>query len=427
MVLFPVLLALVFAYLRQRDRRLLVPVAAAALAIAVIHPTYVIFAAIVLAGFAAVWLLFVKERRQTAVTVGLAAAAVLVPTGLFFLWLLPIVTSTASHQPSEGELARALEHYAGQLHVVGDAYRAAPEAITRGGPVVIGALAALPLLGFVLVTRRAWAAFAVGGSLIVLGILLVPELYTRFSDLVSISQSRRLSQFLPVPFALAGAAVLFGRVRLGGVLAAFGAGLALELLYETEITHEVVRGGPLWPLWLALVGTPLMAVAGVLFYRRRRPPELVPSSWTAWAALAFVLPVAVGGLAELDRRDTPDPNALTPGLVEELRGLERDDVVLAPVETSYRVAAFVPVYVAVSPPPHVADTEENDPYRRQRDAIRFFARPETTDAERRETLDTYGVDWLVVDKTKDFPRTFVSGLEPIYEDDRYVLYRVETS
>jgi hypothetical protein len=143
--------------------------------------------------------------------------------------------------------------------------------------------------------------------------------------------------------------------------------------------------------------------------------------------LAFVLPVAVAGVAELDRRDTPDRDALTPALVEELRGLGRDDVVFAPVETSYRVAAYAPVYVAASPPPHVADTEENRPYRRQRDAIRFFARPDTTDGERREMLESYGADWLLVDKTRAFPRTFVGGLEPSYEDERYVLYRVETS
>ena len=426
-ILFPALLALAFAYLRDRERRLLIPLGAAGLALAVIHPTYLIFAAIVLAGFAGVWLVLTSERRHALFAAAEAAAAVLVPAGLFFLWLLPVVTSTASQGPSEGELARAIEHYGGQLHVVGDSYRAAPEAITRAGPVVVAALAALPLLGFVLPVRRAWAALAVGSSFLVLALLLVPDLFSRFSDLVSISQSRRLAQFLPVPFVLAGAALLFGRFRFVGVLAGFAAGLVLALLYEAEITHEVERGGPVWPLWVAIIGTPLAVAVGLLFFWRRRSPDLTPTRWTAFAALAFVLPIAVAGLAGLDRRDTPDRDALTPGLVDELRGLHQDDVVFAPVGTSYRVAAFAPVFVAASPPPHVADTEENDPYRRARDVIRFFERQATGDAERRRLVERYGADWLLVDRTKPYPSSFLEGLEPSYEDDRYALYRIDAT
>jgi len=424
LVLFPALLALVFAYVRDRDRRLLLPLAAAALAIAVIHPTYVIFAGIVLAGFALVWLAVAEKRKALLAPIGLAAGAVLIPAALFFLWLLPVVTTTASHQPSAGEKERALAHYGEQLQIVGDAYRAAPETITRTGPVVVAGLAVLPLLAFALVRRRAWAAFAVGGSLLVLAVLLLSEVFTRFSDLVSISQSRRLAQFLPIPFALAGAAVVLGRARLAGVLAAFGAGVALELMYEAELTHTVERGGPVWPLWVAIVGTPLALVTAFILRRRLWIADSSPGRWAALAAIAFVLPIAVAGLADLDRRDRPDPDALSPGVIAELRAIDRDSVVFAPVETSYRVAAFAPVYVAASPPPHVADTEENRPYERQRDAIRFFAPAASGDAERLRMLDAYGADWLLVDKTRDYPRGFVARLQPAYEDERYALYRL---
>jgi hypothetical protein len=424
LVLFPALLALVFAYVRDRDRRLLLPLAAAALAIAVIHPTYLIFAGIVLAGFALVWLAVAEERKALLAPFGLGAGAVLVPAVLFFLWLLPVVTTTASHQPSAGEKARALAHYGEQLETVGDGYRAAPETITRTGPVVVAGLAVLPLLALALVRSRVWAAFAVGGSLLVLAILLIPDLFTRLSDLVSISQSRRLAQFLPIPFALAGAAVVFGRIRLAGALAALGAGVALELLYEAELTHTVERGGPIWPLWAAIIGTPLVLIAALVLRRRLWILDFSPSGWAALPAIAFVLPIAVAGLADLDRRDRPDPDALSPGVVTELRALDPDSVVFAPVETSYRVAAFAPVYVAASPPPHVADTEENRPYERQRDAIRFFAPAASGDAERLRILEEYGADWLLVDKTRDYPRDFVARLQPAYEDERYALYRV---
>jgi hypothetical protein len=421
-LLVPILLALAFACLRGASRGLLVPLAAAALAVAIVHPTYLIFVAIPLAAFAAAWLAFRRERRGAAVAAGTMLAAVLVPAGAFFLWLLPVIRSTASHAPTASEEARAIAHYGAQLQVVGDAYRAAPDAITRAGPVVVAGLLVLPLLA--LAIRRAWALFAVAGTLVVLAILLVPELFTRFSDLVSISQSRRLAQFLPVPFAVAGGAVLAGRLRLAGVALALGVGVALELLYSAELTHVVETGGPVWPLWVAALATPL-ALAAALVLRRRWTLTAEPTRWAAAAALAFVAPVAVVGLANVERAEALDRYALTPGLVDALDRLPDQDVVFAPVETSYRIPAFANVYVAATPPPHAADTEENRPYRRQRDVIRFFApRSPLTDDDRRALLGSYGAGWVVVDKSRAFPKTFLEPLERVYEDGRYALLRV---
>ena len=42
---------------------------------------------------------------------------------------------------------------------------------------------------------------------------------------------------------------------------------------------------------------------------------------------------------------------------------------------------------------------------------------------RRDTLAAYGADWLLVDKARPYPRDFVGALEPVYEDERYALYR----
>jgi hypothetical protein len=423
-ILVPALLALVFAFLREGGWRTLVPVAAAALATAVVHPTYAIFVGIVLAGFALVWVL-VAEGRRSLGRLGAVFAAVAVPSGLFFLWLLPIVRETASHRPSESEVSRALAHYGDQLDRVGDAYRVSPDLITRTGPVVIAALLALPLVG--LAVRRSWAALAVGGSLLVLAIVLIPDVFTRFSDLVSISQSRRLVQFLPVPFAVAGAMTVLARLRLAGVLAALGAAVALELAYPGEFTHAVERGGPTWPLWVAVIGGGLaLALAATAALRRGRElvrPAVTP--WAAVAAIAFVIPVAVGGFTNLERADARDRDGLAPGLVRALRALDAEDVVFAPVETSYRVAAFAPVHVAASPPPHVGDTDANRPYRRQRDAISFFApRSGLGAGERRAILSRYGADWLLVDKRKPYPRRLVAAWPREYEDGRYLLLRV---
>jgi hypothetical protein len=263
----------------------------------------------------------------------------------------------------------------------------------------------------------------VGGTLAVLAVLLVPFLFTALSDVVSISQARRLAQFLPVPFAIAGAAILFGCLRLAGVLLALGAGIALEVAYATDTSAGGEAPGPTWPIWLAVVGG-ICGIAAAVVLSDRLAPLLEPTRWAALAAVAFVVPVAVVGFSDLTRQDEPDEYALTPGLVEELRRLDTDDVVFASPEASYRIGAFAPVYVAAMPPSHAADTEDNRPYRRQRDAIRFFTPRRFDEAERRATLERYGADWLVVDKSRPYPRQFIEQFEPVYEDDRYLLLRV---
>ena len=417
-LLVPAVLALAFAFARGGGLTSLAAVAAAAFALAVVHPTYAIFVAVPFAGFLLVRLVLARDDRHGLVRLAGALGAIVVPSGLFFLWLLPVVRRTASHEPAADERARALEHYGSQLDVADQSFRLAPEAITRGGPVVVAALVAVPLA--VLAARRMWAAFALGGTLSILAILLVPVLFTTFSDTVSLSQARRLVGFLPVPFAIAGAAVLLGRLKLAGAAAALAAGIAATVAYPGEFTYQVREGGPTWPLWVAVVGG-AAAVAGGLFLRRRGPAA---GTWAAAAAVAFALPVAVAGLREVDVSERVDEYALTPALVAAARDLDPRDVVFADLAPSYRLAAYAPVYVAAAPPAHVGDTDENRPYERRRDVIRFFFKPGVSDEKRRAILSKYGADWLLVDKARRYPKRLVASLEAVYEDERYALYRV---
>ena len=272
LLLVSILIALLFAYLREPGRRFLPPLVAAALAVAVVHPSYLILVALPLAGFAALALAIGPRRRELAVRLGWATGAVVVPAALFFAWLWPSVSDFASHRTAEEERARALAHYGAQLQGVGDGLRAAPDAITRSGPVLLAALLVLPLVA--LAVRRWWAAFAVGGTVLTLAVLLVPFVFTAFVDAISVSQGRRLAQFLPVAFALASAAVLVGRFRLFGAAGALGFGLALELAYQSDSTAGVEFPGPIWPLWVALVGAPAgVALALWLGPRARRLPS----------------------------------------------------------------------------------------------------------------------------------------------------------
>ena len=133
------------------------------------------------------------------------------------------------------------------------------------------------------------------------------------------------------------------------------------------------------------------------------------------AAVLFVLPVALHAALNWDPSDARAPSPLTPGLVEALREeVPAGDVVFSDLETSYRIAAFAPVYVAAAPPSHVADTTENRPYERRLDTIDFFAEGDLA------ILDRYDADWLVVDRSR-------FDLEPdlpvVYRDERFTLYR----
>jgi hypothetical protein len=420
-LLAPALLALVFAASRsEAPRTLLASVAAVGLTLAVIHPTYVLFVGFVLAGFLGARLLLAPPRDSA--RLGIALAAVAVPAGLFLLWLLPVVRDTIPHLPSAADRASDFERYRSQLDGSADSFRLAPRTIARGGAVAVAALLVVPLAG--LFGRRRVAAFVLGGSVAILALVLVPSLFTSFADVVSLSQGRRLAQFLPLPFALAAAAALAGRLRLAGVAAALALGIGLQLAYPGSFNYGG-GAGPAYPVWIAFLGGSVALVFTALV---RRPP-LRPAT-PAWAVAtlgAFILPVAVGGFADLPTEVRPDPYALTPGLVGELRQLPKGSVVFGGLEASYRAAAYAPVYVAAAPPAHVARTTANRPYERRADVVRFFYKRGVTDARRRAILQRYGADWVLVDRARRYPESFVASLPVAYEDSRYVLYELSSS
>jgi hypothetical protein len=408
----PALLALVFSLAAGGRRRGVLSIVAASLALTLVHPTYAFFIAVPLAGFLGARFVLATRRWREAVRVAAALPAVLLPAGLYALWLKPIVDQTASHRPDAAERARTIAHYSGQIDVVGGLLRLAPEAISRGGAVAVAGLLAIPLAA--LAGPRRWAAYVLGGSLAVLGLLLFPWAFDYLSDAVSVSQSRRLAAFLPIPFAVAGVAALLGRLRLAGCLAAFGIGGLLQLAYPGEFSYFLVVGGPSWPVWIALAGAAVgLVVAAVL---RRGLPEAGPV-WTAAVALSLIAPVGFAGIAYL-KQDDPDRFRLTPGLVDALRTDVRPrDVVFSDLETSYRIEGYAPVYVAAAPPAHVADTKQNDPMKRRQDVIDFFGTGSLAIPRR------YHADWIVVAKHRF--RLDLS-LRKAYEDRRFVLYRLSS-
>jgi len=406
-VLVPAALTLFFLFLRHPGRALGLSLAAVGVAILLVHTTTAVFLGIPLVGFLAARFLLSRNdlRRSTA-----ALAALFVPAGAALAWLLPLVRETRSHSPSTGELERGLAKYGDELHVDSlHHYALRPEVVSRAGAVAVAGLLLVPFAAFA--GRQRWAAYVVGGTLAVLAIELVPWIFPRFADAVSLSQARRAAGFVPLPFALAGGtAVLSAFVGPFVLPLALGAGIALQLAYPGDFGPGLEQGGPAWATWVAAIGG-AAAVAVALLRARRTEVR----SWIVTAAaFFFCLPIAVHGFREWTPASSHDRYAPTPGLLHALQTqVPKRAIVFSDLETSYRISAYAPVYVAAAPPAHVADTAANRPYSRRLSVNRYFG---TGDVG---ILDRYHADWLVVDRS----RFHVRAPWPVaYEDQRYALY-----
>jgi hypothetical protein len=406
-LLVPAALALALESVRSPSRGFVASTAAAGFVLAVVHPTYAIFLWIPFAGFLVVRALW---ERQDVRRGALALGALFVPAALFMLWLRPIVNDTRSVSPDADEVQRAFDQYGSQLVVHSDtSYNIAPEVFTRAGAVAIAALLLIPLAG--LAARRRWAAYVVGGSLAVFAAMLVPYLFTSLSDLVSISQARRAAGFLPFAFAFAGGMGVLARL-VGPLLLplALGAGMFLQIVYPGDFEYVLRQPAPEWIAWFAVMGAGVALVVGLV---RRRPALETGASL---AAAAFLIPVFGGGLLDWSRPSPSEIATVTPGLVAAVRDeVEPGTVLYSDSETSFRLAAFVPVYIAAAPPGHVADTAENRPYERASDSRRFFRTGDLAIPR------SYDADYVVVDALRS---DLELDLPIVYSDDRFTVYRL---
>ena len=415
-LILPALLALVFLYVREPSGARLASVAAASLAMTLVHPSYSVLVAIGLVGFLAVRALL--DQRHDVKHIGAALAAIVVPAGLVVAWLLPIVRETASHSPSRVELNRAFAAYGNELDVFSrHSYRLAPELYGRAGAIAVASLLLLPLAVFA--HRRMWAAFVLGSMLATFAVTLLPFVFPHFADAISISQARRIIGFAPRPFVLLGGMlVLAGFLRLWVLPVALAAGIGLQLAFRGDfgVPYRLVDGSPGWLTWVSFGATAAALVAAAIFGRRIPQVEGLPPV-AAGAVALFLLPVAVHGYSHWTR-----PSSARLGLPEKLvsavrREVPRGDVVFSDPLTAYELAAFAPVYINAAPTTHVADTRANRPTARRKDALIFFRDQGPLSLARR-----YGAHWLLVDRARVGRVSF--RLPRAYSGSRYVLYRI---
>ncbi|MFN8224489.1 MAG: hypothetical protein U0R50_14715 [Gaiellales bacterium] len=410
-LLVPLVLALAFMAVRRPAPAQLAAVAAGSLVLAAVHASYAIFVVLPFVGFvAARWLWTRLELRAGIATL----VALTAPTVLFGLLLLPVANDTVSVSPDTDEIARALRHYAGQLRIHSPtSYSVAPDLFGRAGAVAVAALLVIPLAG--LAARRRWAAYVIGASLTVFLITLLPFLFVPFSDVVSLSQSRRFAGFVPFAFALAGglgvAAARLGRASLPLALAA---GVLLQVTTPGDFGYSLEDGGPSAVTWLAVVGAIAALVYGAV--RHAPPVEAIAGLTTA----LFLLPVVVHGFSQWTPSAARPASPLSDGLLAAIRkDVEPGATVYSSPEASYRLAAVAPVYVCVVSPGHVADTRKNRPRERVAAFRRFLATADVAIARR------CGAQWLILDKRR-FPRleTRLSELPVAFRDERWTLYRL---
>ncbi len=412
-LLVPAALALFFAYVHDRTWRLLPALAAAALAIALVHPTYAVFLCVPLGGYVLARGLMARGEIVPG-AIGLAAlvlptAAVVRPRCCRSSSRRPRTSPTASRSSGRSCSTRA-SSTSSRRRATGWRPRSSAAAARspwrRSCCVPLAALAPL----------RRWSAFVLGGSLAVLAVTLTSALFPAFADLVSISQARRAAGFLPFAFAFAG-----GMLVLASLLAArAAAGRARSrhrapgrLPRRLRLPPAGRRAGCASPGW------PSSAARR----RSRSPPSCAGRASASaglgsprWRRRSSCCRSRVDSARDWEARPRDRSHELSPGLVQALRDATRKgDVVFSDTETSYRIAAYLPLYVASAPPAHVADTEDNQPYDRRRDAGLFLKSGDL------EIPRRYGADWIVVNKSRF--RTEVAR-PPVYEDERYVLYRV---
>jgi len=419
-LLVPAAIAFFFHFVRRPSRPVAIMLAATSGSLALVHPTYALFLAIPLGAFVVARVLLTRGTDLRNGVLGFAVFGL--PMALAFIWLEPVVQQTIPVSPGPKQLQANLDHYHVDLVVHSlSRYSLQAARIDRNGSIAIAALLLVPLAVFA--RRRRWGALVLGGAVAVLGTELWPLVFPHFSDAVSLSQSRRLSGFIPFAVALAGGAAIVSRFsRTLAILLGLMSGIWLQVVYAGDFGLRARATEPAAPVWIALYGGIAALVIGALlaWRRRDRPVPAVGRQrgiTTALAVLLFALPVAVHGFSNWSPKTTEDKYALTPGLI---RFLQRDvpprSVVLADLGTSYRATAFAPVYVVAVPPTHAANTRPNELRKRRLAVLRFLRQPTLDVAQR------WRAQWIVL--TRDERLRAIARLgRPVYEDERFVVFR----
>ena len=134
LLIVPALLALAFAWLAERRWSWLVLAAAAGLVLSAVRLSHLALIVIGLAGFAAVRLVGGRDGRADAGLTGLLLAALVVPAGLLFAWLVPVAFDANAFMPSAGYREAAVAVHDSRSPGSASCSRSTPLPSRPGGP-----------------------------------------------------------------------------------------------------------------------------------------------------------------------------------------------------------------------------------------------------------------------------------------------------
>jgi hypothetical protein len=419
MLVATAVIALAFAFMVEGGLLTLACLAQASFALTAIHASYTPILIFVLAGFLVARMILIRGWEPLLTRAGAALGAMTVPFALILVMLLPVISGGVAFTPSAAYRQHETNRYGELVSHVGDWITMNPGAIVRVGTLVVGGLLVVPLV--MLASSRLWAALVAGGTLVVLGILVSPPAFTTAADLLSLSQARRIPQFLPIPFAIVGGCILLTRFRALGVLVGAGLGAALVLLFPGTFTYVYSAGGPGWVVWVAAGGGLAALVIGAFVHRDG--PD--PGPWTVGITMSSLVPLVVAGFMAYGK---PAWGPLLPSdVVTAIReDVSPGDVIFSDPMTAYEVAAYAPVYINDAPTGHAANTVANRLRARRRDARLFFYGNELTDAARGAILARWSADWVLVNKERTYPEAFLQRFTLVYQDARFAFYNVRS-
>ncbi len=420
----PVVMALVLTYVEAGRRIDLVSLVAASFAVTVIHVNYTLYLLAVLGSFAIARWLLDRQGMQDARRIAVAGLVTLASALPYYVVVVPIVLRQPQVGTTDpGEQADNMRRYRLQLDQWGSLLSVSPETIARTGPIVVVGLVGVVLA--LLAGRQRWAGLVLGSAGAVFVVCLVPQLFTTFTDLVSIGQARRLVNFLAIAVTVAAVGFVVGRLKVVGIGLALAAGGFLQSQYPGDFTYLMTEGGgPAWATWVAVAAV-VLAVLVLPWLRGRPTPQLRFGSgvWAGAVVAALVVPLAVTGLSSVERHHGPR-SVLSAGVLRELRdGMPEGSVVFSDDRTAYQTVGFAPVYVNTAVGGHVWDRRVE----RHKDAVRFFS-PDTGPDARLALLRKYDADYVL---TRPYiaRRLGLDGLlDRVYVDPprpsrRFVLYQ----
>jgi hypothetical protein len=366
---------------------------------------------LLLAAFLVARFIMARDRTDDLRRLAVMLGAVTVPFLLFLVWLFPAADSSAS------TISRAGEHFVSLVNMDGSLVSMKADWLTRGGPIVIAALACVPIAAAAGRTRA--AAFIAGTSAVVILILIVPYFFTPFAHVMSISQGRRLAFYLPFAFALTGGALILARFRWFAVAGALLAGAWLHHVLPGDFKYMLRDPGPGWLAWVAAAG----ALVAIGLAATRKVNVRYGDAWSLAIVIAFVLPTAAVGAHGI-KTYRPEPARINDNVVAAVNQyVAQDDVILALPKQAYRLSALAPVYIVAAAGGHGGDTTVNHHAERRLDAKTFFDSKDP--AELQAILQRWDPQWILVRKDLPYPREFMKQYTPVYEDKVFALYPID--